>query len=256
MAEPIDAWMQQLRDALTSERRLRKTRIVDEASDHLHSSADQLERARDVSPRGRGESRRPTRRPSPLRPRVQPSGAAGLARRCDRLVVVEGRRDSARTRCPDGAGRDFGLVDRRRPRVRAVGHGLGDLPPLDGRRMRRRLESTRKPLLSSCSAPSASSPASSCSACTGCFGDATRTSSSCHACSTSARRLSLGTLGAVLLIGGATRSTLDAAGGGCRCGSPSGSPVSAPHSSCIDRTYADRSAPRASHRAAPRNRCG
>jgi hypothetical protein len=43
VAEPIDAWMQQLRDALTSERRLRKTRIVDEASDHLHSSADELE---------------------------------------------------------------------------------------------------------------------------------------------------------------------------------------------------------------------
>ena len=44
MAEPIDAWIQQLRDALTSERRLRKTRIVDEARDHLHSSADELER--------------------------------------------------------------------------------------------------------------------------------------------------------------------------------------------------------------------
>ena len=43
MAEPIDAWMQQLRDALASERRLRKTRIVDEARDHLHSSANELE---------------------------------------------------------------------------------------------------------------------------------------------------------------------------------------------------------------------
>jgi hypothetical protein len=43
VAEPIAAWMQELRDALTSERRLRKTRIVDEASDHLHSSADELE---------------------------------------------------------------------------------------------------------------------------------------------------------------------------------------------------------------------
>jgi hypothetical protein len=43
VAEPIEAWMQQLRDALTSERRLRKTRIVDEASDHLRSSADELE---------------------------------------------------------------------------------------------------------------------------------------------------------------------------------------------------------------------
>jgi hypothetical protein len=43
VAEPIDAWMQQLRDALTSERRLRTTRIVDEARDHLQSSADELE---------------------------------------------------------------------------------------------------------------------------------------------------------------------------------------------------------------------
>lgn len=50
MAEPIDAWMQELRDALTSERRLRKTRIVDEARDHLHSSADELKQ--------RGMSRR------------------------------------------------------------------------------------------------------------------------------------------------------------------------------------------------------
>ena len=50
MAEPIDAWMQQLRHALTSERRLRKTRIVDEAHDHLHLSAEQLEQ--------RGMSRR------------------------------------------------------------------------------------------------------------------------------------------------------------------------------------------------------
>jgi hypothetical protein len=44
VADPIDAWMQQLRDVLASERRLRKTRIVDEARDHLHSSADELER--------------------------------------------------------------------------------------------------------------------------------------------------------------------------------------------------------------------
>ena len=43
MAEPIGAWMQQLRDALSSERRLRETRIVDEARDHLHSAADELE---------------------------------------------------------------------------------------------------------------------------------------------------------------------------------------------------------------------
>jgi HAAS len=50
VAEPIDAWMQQLRDALASEPRLRKTRIVDEARDHLHSSADELEQ--------RGMSRR------------------------------------------------------------------------------------------------------------------------------------------------------------------------------------------------------
>jgi hypothetical protein len=42
--------MQELRDALTSERRLRKTRIVDEACDHLHSSAAELEQ--------RGMSRR------------------------------------------------------------------------------------------------------------------------------------------------------------------------------------------------------
>jgi hypothetical protein len=44
VAEPIDAWMQQLRHALSSERRLRTTRILDEARDHLHSSADELER--------------------------------------------------------------------------------------------------------------------------------------------------------------------------------------------------------------------
>jgi hypothetical protein len=43
VAEPIDAWMQQHRDALASERRLRTTRIVDEARDHLDSSADELE---------------------------------------------------------------------------------------------------------------------------------------------------------------------------------------------------------------------
>jgi hypothetical protein len=43
VAEPIDRWIQQLRDVLTSERRLRKTRIVDEARDHLHASADELE---------------------------------------------------------------------------------------------------------------------------------------------------------------------------------------------------------------------
>jgi HAAS len=43
VAEPIDAWLQQLRAALTSERRLRKTRIVDEARDHLHSSTEELE---------------------------------------------------------------------------------------------------------------------------------------------------------------------------------------------------------------------
>jgi hypothetical protein len=43
--EPIEAWMEQLREALASERRLRTTRIVDEASDHLHSSADALEQA-------------------------------------------------------------------------------------------------------------------------------------------------------------------------------------------------------------------
>jgi HAAS len=43
VAEPVDAWLQQLRDVLTSERRLRKTRILDEARDHLHSSADELE---------------------------------------------------------------------------------------------------------------------------------------------------------------------------------------------------------------------
>jgi hypothetical protein len=43
VAEPIEAWTQQVRDALTSERRLRRSRIVDEALDHLHSSADELE---------------------------------------------------------------------------------------------------------------------------------------------------------------------------------------------------------------------
>ena len=43
MAERIDAWMQQLGAALISERRLRKTRIIDEARDHLNSSADELE---------------------------------------------------------------------------------------------------------------------------------------------------------------------------------------------------------------------
>jgi hypothetical protein len=43
VGEPVDAWMQQLHDALTSERRLRRTRILDEARDHLSSSADELE---------------------------------------------------------------------------------------------------------------------------------------------------------------------------------------------------------------------
>jgi hypothetical protein len=45
VAEPIDAWMLELRAALASERRLRKTRIIDEARDHLHSSADELEQS-------------------------------------------------------------------------------------------------------------------------------------------------------------------------------------------------------------------
>jgi hypothetical protein len=44
VAEPINAWMLELRAALTSERRLRQMRIVDEARDHLQLSADELER--------------------------------------------------------------------------------------------------------------------------------------------------------------------------------------------------------------------
>jgi hypothetical protein len=44
VAEPIDDWLQELRPVLSSERRLRQTRIVDEARDHLDSAADELER--------------------------------------------------------------------------------------------------------------------------------------------------------------------------------------------------------------------
>jgi hypothetical protein len=44
VAEPINGWLQELDDALTSERRLRRTRIIGEARDHLRSSADELER--------------------------------------------------------------------------------------------------------------------------------------------------------------------------------------------------------------------
>jgi hypothetical protein len=44
VAEPIKRWLQELRDALASERRLRKTRIIAEVGDHLSSSADEFER--------------------------------------------------------------------------------------------------------------------------------------------------------------------------------------------------------------------
>jgi hypothetical protein len=44
VAEPINEWLQELRAALTSDRRLRKTRIIAEAGDHLSSSADEFER--------------------------------------------------------------------------------------------------------------------------------------------------------------------------------------------------------------------
>ena len=44
MAEPINDWLEELADALRSERRLRRTRIIAEARDHLCASADELER--------------------------------------------------------------------------------------------------------------------------------------------------------------------------------------------------------------------
>jgi hypothetical protein len=44
VAEPINEWLKELDEALTSERRLRRTRIIGEARDHLRSSADELER--------------------------------------------------------------------------------------------------------------------------------------------------------------------------------------------------------------------
>jgi hypothetical protein len=44
VAEPIKEWLQDLRAALTSERRLRRTRIIAEARDHLRSSAEEFER--------------------------------------------------------------------------------------------------------------------------------------------------------------------------------------------------------------------
>jgi hypothetical protein len=44
VAEPINEYLQELGDALTSERRLRRSRIIAEARDHLRSSADELER--------------------------------------------------------------------------------------------------------------------------------------------------------------------------------------------------------------------
>jgi hypothetical protein len=44
MGDAIDAWLRELRHALNSERRLRGMRILDEARDHLHSSSDVLEK--------------------------------------------------------------------------------------------------------------------------------------------------------------------------------------------------------------------
>jgi hypothetical protein len=44
MAESINEWLQELRAVLASERRLRTTRIMDEARDHLSSSADEFKR--------------------------------------------------------------------------------------------------------------------------------------------------------------------------------------------------------------------
>lgn len=43
MAEPINEWLRDLADVLASERRLRRGRIVDEARDHLRSSAARFE---------------------------------------------------------------------------------------------------------------------------------------------------------------------------------------------------------------------
>jgi hypothetical protein len=44
VAESINEWLQELGEALTSERRLRTSRIIAEARDHLRSSAEELER--------------------------------------------------------------------------------------------------------------------------------------------------------------------------------------------------------------------
>jgi hypothetical protein len=43
VAEPINEWLQDLADALASERRLRRGRIVEEARDHLRSAAESFE---------------------------------------------------------------------------------------------------------------------------------------------------------------------------------------------------------------------
>jgi hypothetical protein len=80
MAESIDAWLRELREAVTSDPRLRRTRIVVEARDHLCSTADELER--EGIPRAEAEAQAVARLGSPR------SFAAGFARPAarDRLV--------------------------------------------------------------------------------------------------------------------------------------------------------------------------
>jgi hypothetical protein len=81
MAEPIDAWLRALREAVTSDRRLRRTRIVDEARDYLRSTADELER--EGLPRAEAEAEAVARLDSPR------SFAAGFARPAARDWLVD-----------------------------------------------------------------------------------------------------------------------------------------------------------------------
>jgi hypothetical protein len=90
--------MQQLRDALNSELRLRKTRIIGEAGDHLHSSADELEQQ--GMPRRATEAEAVAQLGDPRRFAREFSPPARL----DWLVdATPGRRRGSRGLCSDSA---------------------------------------------------------------------------------------------------------------------------------------------------------